>query len=406
MAETIYRFDLGSQSFKRDPFPTLREMRAVGPLVTCRMPIVGKLTYAVHLQRTAEALLKDNERFSVELDRAGRSRFGLVLKLMPRRLKLLANNMLQKDDPDHRRLRKLVDSVFRRAEIEALAPEIERITEGLLDDLAGSDDGDLVRHVARDLPLAVISALLGLPQSDRPKFHAWMTSVSDISSVMGVFTLMPSINKITAYMEAAMEARRAEPRDDLISRLVHAEVEGDQLSDDEIVAMCFLLFAAGHETTTHLISGGVLALLQNPDQLARLRADEGLLPLAVDELLRYVSPVQMTKPRFVVADTEFEGQRLRRGQVMMALLAAANADPAVFDDPEKLDVGRAKNRHLGLGGGPHFCLGAWLARKEMEVLLECLLRRAPDMALAIAEDQLRWSKRGGMRALKALPLSL
>lgn len=403
MAETVYRFDLSGQAFKRDPFPTLREMRAVGPLVTCRMPIIGKVTFATH-HSAVEALLKDNERFSVELDRAGKSRLGLVLKMMPSGIKLLADNMLQKDDPDHRRLRKLVDAVFRRAEIEALEPEIERIADELLDEWARSEDRDLVRHVARDLPLAVISALLGLPREDRAKFSKWMSSVSEVSSVMGMFRLMPAITKITGYMRVAMAARREAPRDDLISKLVHAEVEGDQLSEDEILAMCFLLFAAGHETTTHLISGGVLALVQHPDELARLRADEGLLPGAVDELLRFVSPVQMTKPRFVVEDTAFEGCELRRGQVLMALLAAANSDPAVFDAPEMLDVGREKNRHVGLGAGPHFCLGAWLARKEMEVLLRCLLRRAPELALAIPEADLMWTRRGGMRALRALPL--
>ncbi|MCP4327876.1 MAG: cytochrome P450 [Alphaproteobacteria bacterium] len=405
MTETIHRFDIAGQAFKRDPFPTLAAMRAVGPVVTTRAPIIGRITF-VTTHAAVEKLLKDPDRFSVDVRRAGNTRMAIIVRWLPGGIRLLANNMLLKDDPEHRRLRKLVDGTFRRAEIEAWVPRIEDIADRLLDDLAASQDRDLVKHVARDLPLAVICEMLGLPQEDRPKFARWMASMSEAASLWGIVRLVPAIGRINRYMRMKFEERRAERRDDLISGLVHAEDEGDRLSEDELLAMCFLLFAAGHETTTHLISGGVLALLQNPNQLERLRAEPDLTPSAVEELLRFVSPVQMTKPRFPIEDTEFEGVALRKGQPLMALLAAANADPDVFENPEALDIGRPKNRHLAFGGGPHFCLGAWLARAEMDVLLRKLLGRTRVLELAVPEDELRWTERTGMRALKSLPLRI
>lgn len=403
MVEQLHKFDLAGQAFKRDPLPTFAAMRDVGPLVDARMPIIGRVTFATHYE-AVEALLKSADDFSVELARAKGSRFGLFLKLMPGGIKLLANNMLQKDDPEHRRLRKLVEGAFRRQEIARLEAEIEALAGELISNWRNSSDGDIVRHVARDLPLAVISVLLGLPAADRPKFHTWMGAISEVSSVMGFFRLVPSLNKIIGYMREVMAERRRVPEDDLISALLQAEESGERLSDNEILAMVFLLFAAGHETTTHLISGGTLALLQNPAALAALREGPELLPTAVDELLRFVSPVQMTKPRFVTRDVEFFGQPLKRGQMMMALLAAANADPAVFDAPERLDLSRAPNRHLAFGAGPHFCLGAWLAKKEMEIYLKVMLAEALELRLGCDEASLKWTERGGMRALKALPL--
>ena len=400
----LQRFDLAGQDFKRDPFPTFAAMRQVGSLVDIRMPLVGQATFAT-THAACETLLKDTEAFSVELRRARRAAPIVMLVKLPG-LRPLVDNMLQRDGTEHRRLRKLVDGVFRRQEIDKLTGRIETIADRLLDDLAASEDGDLVRHVARDLPLAVICDMLGLPQSDRPKFTRWMGAMSEAKSVWSIGRFLPSIWRINGYLRARFEERRREPRDDLISALVHAEDAGDRLTDDELLAMCFLLFVAGHETTTHLISGGVLALLQNPDQLARLRAEPDLAPSAVDELLRFVSPVQVTKPRFATDGLVLEGRRFEKGHMLVAFLASANTDPAVFEAPEVLDLGREKNRHLAFGGGPHFCLGAWLARKEMEVLLRRLLDRAPELQLAVPERDLRWTGRTGMRALISLPLRL
>ncbi len=399
------KFDLISPDFKRNPIPTCAAMRAVGPVVPVRFPIIGQVSF-VTTHASVEKLLKSPENFSVDFMRSGRSALATIVRWMPGPLRQLSENMLQKDDPEHRRLRKLVDGTFRRNEIDALRPRIEVIAEQLLDKLEASDDGDLLRHVARDLPLAVICELLGLPQSDRPKFTRWMASLSQANSAMGFARLFPAINRISRYLREKFEERRADPQDDLISALIHAEDDGDHLNDDELLAMCFILFVAGHETTTHLISGGVLALLQHPGQLEQLRGDPGRALSATDELLRFVSPVQMTKPRMPVADMEFEGVPVRKGQILMALLASANMDPDAFQNPETLDITREKNHHVALGAGPHFCLGAWLARTEMEIFLQRLLDRAPGLELRVSEAELRWVKGTGMRALKTLPVKL
>ncbi|MGI9406553.1 MAG: cytochrome P450 family protein [Hyphomicrobiaceae bacterium] len=405
MSATVHKFDLAGQTFKRDPFPTFAAMQAVGPMVDVKAPIIGRATFAT-THAACETLLKSSDKFSVRFDNAAGNSPMLVLARWLPGIKQLTENLLQMDDPEHRRLRKLVDGAFRRSEIEAWRPRIERIADELIDNLAASSDRDLVKHVARDLPLAVICELLGLPQEDRPKFTRWMSALSEVSALSGMVRLIPSVRKLNAYLTRKFEERRAEPRDDLISTLVHAEDEGARMTDRELLSMCFLLFVAGHETTTHLISGGVLALIHNPDQLSRLRAEPNLGASAVDELLRHVSPVQGTKPRFPLEDTEIEGVPVKKGQMLMALLASANADPAVFENPENLDIARAKNRQLSFGGGAHFCLGAWLARAEMEILLARLLDRAPRLGLAIPEAGLRWTPRLGIRALKALPLKM
>jgi cytochrome P450 len=283
---------------------------------------------------------------------------------------------------------------------------IAGIADRMIEAVVASDDRDLVRHVARPLPLAVISELLGLPDRDRPQLMRWMAGMSTVSSMVGALRMFSGISKLANYLKAEFERRRREPGEDLISALVAVEEAGDQLSEDELLAMCFLLFVAGHETTTHLISGGVLALLQRPDELKRLKTDPALMPSAVDELLRFVSPVQMSKPRYATEATTLDGAPIERGQRLMALLASANADPDMFENPAKMDLARKPNRHVAFGHGPHVCLGLQLARAEMAIVLECLLARYPGMRLATPEDDLRWTRRIGLRALESLPLEL
>ncbi len=402
--ENIHKFDLSGQAFKRDPFPTFQAMQEKGVFVKSKMPLIGEVTYVTR-QSAAKALLKRSDLFSVDFGRVKGSFLLHMLTRMPG-LRPLMDNMMQNDDPKHRRLRKLVDGVFRRQEIQKLVPKIEIIANQLFDNFIHSDDKDVVRHIARDLPLAVICELLGLPQRDRPKFTSWMRYVAEDHSLTGMMSLLPSVWRINNYLKLKFEERCLEPRDDLISDLVNAEEDGDRLSEDELLAMCFLLFVAGHETTAHLISGGVLSLIENPEQLELLRQKPDLMPLAVDELLRFVCPVQMSKPRYPIEDCEFEGVRLKKGEPVLALLASANIDPDEFDTPLELNVGREHNPHLALGGGPHFCLGAWLAKSEMEIMLKCILERLPVLALACQSKDLHWTSRTGLRALRSLPLSI
>ncbi len=405
MSPVIHDFDLTGQDFKRDPLPTFARMRETGPVVVSRIPILGQISFVTTYDGVTE-LLKSPDRFVVDARNAGKKRVMGVQWWMPRRIRLLADNMLTNDDPTHRRLRKLVDKAFHRRSVEAYRGRIAELADRLVDELEASPDRDLVGRFARALPLTVICEVLGLPMKDRPKLVRWMATLSEVNSPIGLFRMLPAMGRLTRYLTAQFEERRREPRDDLITALVEAEEEGEQLSEDELLSLCFLLFVAGHETTTHLISGSVLALLQNPDQLELLKGDWSLSPSAVEELLRFVTPVQMTKPRFAIEDTELAGQEIARGVPMTALLASANADPDAFDAPEKLDIQREKNRHMSFGGGPHFCLGWQLAKAEAEIALERLFFRYPALSLGVDESQLTWTKRVGLRALTALPVRL
>ncbi len=405
MANKTYRFDLTGQDFKRNPFPTLADMRRIGPIVKTRIPLLGPMSFATTYEASTK-LLKDTENFGLDATRAGKKGVMGLQWWLPKTFNLLAQNMLTKDDPDHRRLRQLVDKAFHRKTVESYRENIEKITENLLDQLEHSSDKDLVKNFARELPLAVICDLLGLPQQDRPQFTKWMSSLTTITSVFGIFTLLPSVKKMIKYLRNHFELRRKDPKDDMISTLVLAEEQGDKLSEDELLAMCFLLFVAGHETTTHLISGGTLALLQNEEQLDTLKSDWSLAPKAVDELLRFVCPVQITKPRFALNDIDFCGKKIKRGQPLMAMLASANADPSTFERPEQLNITLDRKRHLAFGDGPHFCLGFLLAKLEAEIAFERLFTRYPNLQLAVPEENLRWTKRIGLRALISLPLKV
>ena len=401
----VQKIDLTGLNFKRDPMPTFAALRAQGPVVETKIPFLGKISL-VTTHSAVNALLKDSDRFCVDASSSGRKYQLGVQWWMPKSLKLLAESMLGKDDPDHRRLRNLVDQAFHRRSVDAYREGIERIADRLIDQFQHSTDRDLVRHMARPLPLAVICELLGLPLEDQPKFIRWMSGISSISNIFGIFKIVPFINKLSDYLRDQFEDRRKNPRDDLISGLVQAESEGQQLSENELLSMCFLLFVAGHETTTHLISGSVLALLQDRHVLSQLENDWSKIPGAVEELLRFVSPVQMTKPRFSIEDTDFFGSSIAKGTPLVALLASANCDPDVFDHPERLDIDRKKIHHLAFGTGAHFCLGLQLARLEAQIVLQKMFQRFPAMSLAVPESNLRWTKRVGIRALTNLPLNL
>jgi cytochrome P450 len=314
--------------------------------------------------------------------------------------------MLGHDGPDHRRLRKLVDQAFSRHSVGGMRPRIEALCDGLLDRMAGGGPVDLMEALARPLPLTVICELLGLPEEDRPRFRRWVKAIMSVTSLWGIFRFLPSLFRLVGYIRRHFEQCRKHPRPGLMTALVQAEQDGDRLSADELLAMAYLLLVAGHETTVHLIGGGTLALLEAPEQRARLTADGSLLPSAVEELLRFVCPVQLTKPRYLGRDLEFHGQALRRGEVIVAMLASANADPARFPDPERLDVGRSPNPHVAFGTGSHFCLGAQLARVEAQVVTEKLFTRFPKLSLAVPPTALRYTGRLGIRALTALPVRL
>ncbi len=286
-----------------------------------------------------------------------------------------------------------------------MEPRIRAIADGLADRLFAKErPADLVQRYARILPLAVISELLGLPLADRPKFIAWANAMSSLTNVLSFFRLLFAFRRMRGYLEQQLQIARVQGGEGLIAELIQVEREGGQITPDEMVSMVFLLLAAGSETTTHLISGSVYELLRNSELRDWLEQDWSRVGLAVEEFLRFVSPVQFSKPRYVRRDVEVEGVRLKKGDRVMVMLAAANMDPAMHDRPESLDLERKPNRHISFGTGIHFCLGHQLARIEAACALEALFARWPKLRLAVEPSQIRWRRRPGLRAIEKLPV--
>jgi cytochrome P450 len=399
------RFDIQAAAFKADPAPTFAAMRAAGPVVPLKVAFLGRV-WATTTHASTLAMVKDNDLFVQEGRKAGKSGVAGFQWWMPRSLKAVANSMLQKDEPDHRRLRKLVDKAFARRDVLAMRGGIDRLADDILDGFECRESVDLAAEFSRRLPLAVIADLLGLPPKDRDEFAALARRALSLNNTVDMILAIGSLRKMIDYVRGEVDAARRNPRPGLIGELVHAEEEGDKLDEGELLSMVVLLLIAGFETTTHLISDSVLALEQHPEQKAWLLADpEARMERAVEELARFSSPVQSTKPRYVARDTEFFGQPLRRGEVIMALVAAANADPAAFEQPERLELGRFPNPHLVFSSGIHFCLGQQLARVETQAALTRLYARFPDLQLA-APDHIEWIERLGIRGPKTLPLRL
>lgn len=401
--EKSLKFDIQGAAFKRNPFVTFATMRDAGPVLPMKLPFVGK-AWMTTTHAASLAMVKDHETFVQEGRHAGKSGVAGMRWWMPKTLRLLANNMLLKDEPDHRRLRKLVDKAFKRRDVLAMRGNIEALTDRILDGLG--DEADLLSDYARKLPLEVICDLLGLPEEDRGMFTQWSRSSTTVTGALGLLRAVGPLRKMIAYVRGQIEQCRKAPRPGLISELVQAEEDGDKLNEDELVSMIFLLLVAGFETTTHLIADSVITLEQNPDQKAWLFADpEDRMERAVEELARHTSPVQSTKPRYVARDTEFFGQPLKRGDIIVAMIASANADPAEFGNPDRLQLDRFPNPHLVFSSGIHFCLGLQLARVEAQSALARLYGRYPDLAI-VAPDDLPWIERFGIRGVSALPVRL
>jgi cytochrome P450 PksS len=398
-------FDVLSPQFHADPMPTLDRLRAEGPVVQLKLPIVGRTWLATTHDACAE-LLKDHDRFVRDPGNAGSKTQERILRVLPRTLGLLALNMLGHDDPEHRRLRGLVDQAFARRTIEAMKPMVTDIADRLLDRLEGRAEADLMAEFCRDLPLSVICALLGLPEKDHDRFKAWLGGLADTANIWAVLRAAPGVWSVVNYLRRVSRPGGGAHPDGLIAALADAETESGKLSEDELVSMIFLLFGAGQETTTHLIADGLWALLTHDEQRARLASDPKLIATTVEECLRWVSPVQMTKPRFARRDLEWQGRAFKRGDMFAAFLAAANCDPAKFEDPHRFDIARHPNPHLSFGTGVHFCLGFQLARAEAAVAFERLLMRFPDMRLAVDPGEIVWRKRLGIRATARLPVRL
>ncbi len=393
--------DFTSQDYLRDPAGGIARLRRAGPVVEVKFPIIGR-TWITTTHELAARVLKDSETFTIR--RKGGGPAGLRW-WMPGFLRALAENMLATDEPEHTRLRSIVDEAFRRRAVLAMEPRIQAIAEELADKLfANGSPADLVERYARTLPLSVMCELLGLPLADRDKFMGWAGNMSRLRGPISFLRLTIGLAAMKRYLEERLRIARKDGGEGLIAEIVRIEKQGRQITPQETVAMVFLLLGAGSETTTHLISGSVYELLSNPSLRDWLEEDWSRANLGVEEFLRFVSPVQFSKPRFIRKDLELEGVQLKAGEKIMAMVAAANMDPATIEHPEHFDLERRPNRHLSFGTGVHFCLGHQLARIEGKCALQALFTRWPNLALAIEPSAIRWRQRPGLRAIEMLPV--
>jgi cytochrome P450 len=299
-----------------------------------------------------------------------------------------------------------VHKAFTPRLIEQIRDRVQRLTDELLDNVRDPSRIDLIRDYALPLPTTIIAEILGVPAEDRHRFHRWSNALMSAAvSTWGLLTSIPNVNALIRYIRQIIKKRWSAPRDDLVSALVRVEESGDRMSEDELMAMVLLLLVAGHETTVNLIGNGTLALLEHPDQMERLRSEPALIKPAVEELLRYTSPVEMATERYPREDVNIAGVTIPRGEMVYAVLASANRDERQFPNPDMLDITRDPNKHMTFGLGPHACLGAPLARMEGQIAIVTLIRRLPDLRLSVAADRLRWRRGLLLRGLESLPVA-
>jgi cytochrome P450 len=395
MATTEVLFNTFLPEFHADPYPFYRRLREQAPVPQTPMGFWVLTRY-----EDCVTVLRD--------PRFGREEFQQMLSSVygGEESDRLPRSMLFRDPPDHTRLRGLVSKAFTPRTIEQLRGHIQEIVDRLVGRALAQGGMDVIEDLAYPLPVTVICEMLGVPVNDHASIRGWSSDIARSLDAIGLRVDESIVERgrvarraLADYFRALVPERRARPRADLLSGLLAAEEQGDKLSEPEVIAMCLLLFIAGHETTVNLIGNGTLALLRHPEQLARLQAEPGLVPNAIEELLRYDSPVQRTA-RITTEDVEIAGHAIAKGVMVVTALGAANRDPAQFPEPDRLDVARKDPRHISFGYGIHFCLGAPLARVEGQLALGTLLRRAP--GLTLAEPSPEWRESSVLRGLKQL----
>lgn len=387
--------DLARPRFKANPYPFYARLRAEAPV--CRTRFLGAPAWLVTRYEDVLMLLKD-ERVVKD--------WRPVTRWIHFVAGPITRHMLNKDAPDHTRLRRLVHKAFTPSLIERLRERIQSVCDELLNKLEADGSMDLMSGYALPLPLTIIAQLLGVPVEDRSRFHARSRSSLSPSTVIGVLRAAPDQRLLTRQIRKLVERRRREPREDLVTALVQAEEAGDKLSEKELVATIFFLLIAGYETTVNLIGVGALALMQNPCERRRFTQTPALADSAIEELLRYTSPLDVATQRFASEDLTIGSARISRGDAIFAVLGSANRDESQFRDPDTLNLAREPNKHVAFGQGVHFCLGAPLARLDARIALTTLFRRFPDLRLSRAPESLRWRRSLIIRGLEELPVAL
>ncbi len=401
---------IGSPEFQADPYAHYAWLRENAPVYRGRMTYLGEQDlWLVSRYDDCRELLTD-DRFQRSPGGQGPGILAQFPEAVRETMRLLTtSSMIYADGPAHRRLRGLVSKPFTPRAIARIGDRVGELAHGLLDRLEPAGQIDLREEYALPIPSTVINEMVGVPLADRGRFEQGVQALIAGMASLGQDAWLRDMNELTELVRTLIEHKRSEPGEDILTGLIHAEEEDDRLDDDELVAMVFLLVAAGYETTYHLITNAVVTLLDHPDQLARLRAapdDDGLWHNAVEEILRYSSPVGGTKPVTAVTDVSWHGAVIPAGASVVPLLDAANRDSAAFEDPDHFDIERHPNNHLAFGHGVHFCLGANLARLETRVALGILFERNPDLRLAVDRSALELEPLPFWTRYRALPVHL
>ncbi|MEO7020420.1 MAG: cytochrome P450 [Ktedonobacteraceae bacterium] len=397
---TLSLYHLLDPGVLANPYPLYQRLRSEDPVHW------DPFLHAWVVTRYADVLTVF-QRFSANRTPTSEQLTALGMSTLAPLAQVMVRQMLFLDPPDHGRVRSLASKAFTPSRVEVLRSHIQEITNSLLDAVQAKGEMDVMADLAYPLPAIVTAEMLGVLTSDWRQLTAWS---ADFAQVLGNFQHNPdhaqkalrSLEEMVAYFQVAVHEQRAHPRDGLISAFLDAEINGDRLSEEEVIANTIVTMVGGQETTTNLIGNGLLTLLRHPDQLEKLRADLSLIPSAVEELLRYESPSQHTA-RLAPGDVELGGKNIRKRQAVIAVMGAANRDPERFPEPDQLDICRQDNRHVAFAWASHFCFGAPLARIEGQVAFETVLRRMPNLRLK--PEPVTWRENLGLRGLKALPVT-
>ncbi len=395
-------------AFHANPYPTYAWLRKNAPIIRVKAPFGFGGAWMITRYDDVAGVFKD-PRFSTDMRKRGGDVTAALARWLPTSLRILGNQMVTQDDPNHARLKNLVHKAFTPVRVQGLAARVEAITTQLLDRAARRDAIDIVEDFALPLPMTIISEMLGVPDAASAQFRGMMANLLDSPGFGPTRILRQAANtrRLIRFLHELIDLRRRTHDDRMITALIAAEQEGDRLTQEELVGMVFLLLLAGHETTVNLIANGTLALLEHPDQFRLLRDNPRHIKTAVEELLRFTNPVEHGVIRFATADLEVAGQLVTKGSTVIAKLASANRDETIFADPDRLDITRDPNRHLAFGIGMHYCLGAPLARMEAAIALNALVQRFPSLGLAIPPQAVRWRPSiAGFRGLMELPVRL
>ncbi|MCH9642434.1 MAG: cytochrome P450 [Actinomycetia bacterium] len=391
---------LDSPEFVADPFPTYERLRRDAPVLRTQLAYMGgQDVYLLSRYKDCVDLTTDQ-------------RFRRVVENseplpIPKALQFIAtDSMILMDDPEHMRLRKLVSRAFTPKATARLADRTEQISRELLEGFSPGKQIDVLEDYALPIPFTVISEMVGVPEADRGRFHDGMNLVMNGMVEFGMEQMAAKMEPVIDFVRELIERRRNDPAEDIMTGLIHASEDGDSLSEDEVVAMVFTLVVAGYETTYHLIANGVAALLAHPGQLELLTRQPELINSAVEEILRYTGTIGGTKPNYASEDVELGGVRIPRGAMVIPLLASANRDPDAFENPDVFDITRSPNYHIAFSKGPHFCLGANLARMETRVAIGNLVNRFPELYLAVDPSDLKVQPMPFWRRLQQLPVVL